>query len=120
MRAAHSALAAAAGRRCPSHHRRHGSNGKLLPVARVVVGDVERPGQELQDEEAEEGGQVDGAQQRRHQPAEELQVGVSDLQAANRWGGRREAGGEGGAGGGNGAAGVPPAGDAEEEEEEGA
>jgi hypothetical protein len=33
----------------------------------------------LQDEEAEERREVDGAQQRRHQPAEQLQVWVGDL-----------------------------------------
>jgi hypothetical protein len=38
----------------------------------------------LQDEEAEEGGEVDGAQQGGHQPAEQLEVGVGDLRRG--WG----------------------------------
>ena len=46
----------------------------------ILAADVQRPRQKLQDEEPEERREVDGAQQRRHEPAEQVEVRVCDLQ----------------------------------------
>lgn len=63
--------------------RAHGPTQPQGKKAEVQAAEP-RTRQELEDEEAEEGREVDGAQQRRHQAREQLQVRVSDLWAEGR------------------------------------
>ncbi len=71
-----------------STRRQQGNGGSAAP--NKLNQQTMLTGQELEDEEAEERGEVDGAQQRRHQAREQLEVGVGDLWSRDREG--RQAG----------------------------